>query len=517
MLASSRDYRVLVILVTPFRGRATHERCERGRPELRVCVIGAFRVLTHDGQDLTPRGRKARALLAILALNSDPPPVAAGTAGQIVERPRARTGRREPRPDLDRNPQHLRRALPRLPSRRHAWDRARRGPGKRRSRHRRLVRICPGGRGAGIAGRHRGRRPGIRGLAAQPAGRVEQRIASSKPSVIQTRPAPARPWLRILAPLLLQAKAACFFPASSGTVSPRDWSISGASRGATTERYRGVRLAWMPCRSREVAVNVALLSADGALQLWSESDRFRSKRVVSDAPPLQALINRAVDVAAQYLNRTGSSPEAGAAFGQAFEAVQRMFKIELAEVDARRRAARQRYEADPRPVYLAWRAYAARFMSANSTIGATFSRKRKSLPDRQSRPIRTMPPFSRWHLTLWLRPAQMGVCPPAGQRVSGTIPRFRSGTRIWVRPSWSLANVSQATAKHAAGWSCAASAISAYAVQGIRLGLHWRPRFDEALRAAESSNDGPDLSPATALPGAALPAARGARQGAGCF
>src|SRR6187402_3875706 len=40
----------------------------RGRPELRICVIGVFRVLTHDGQDLTPRGRKARALLGILAL-----------------------------------------------------------------------------------------------------------------------------------------------------------------------------------------------------------------------------------------------------------------------------------------------------------------------------------------------------------------------------------------------------------------------------------------------------------------
>src|SRR6516225_5748288 len=39
-----------------------------GRPELRICVIGAFRVLTHDCQDLTPNGRKARALLAILAL-----------------------------------------------------------------------------------------------------------------------------------------------------------------------------------------------------------------------------------------------------------------------------------------------------------------------------------------------------------------------------------------------------------------------------------------------------------------
>src|SRR5215208_5189949 len=39
-----------------------------GRPELRICVIGAFRALTRDGEDLTPRGRKARALLALLAL-----------------------------------------------------------------------------------------------------------------------------------------------------------------------------------------------------------------------------------------------------------------------------------------------------------------------------------------------------------------------------------------------------------------------------------------------------------------
>src|SRR3954451_7746293 len=39
-----------------------------GRTQLRICVIGAFRILTPDGEDLTPRGRKARALLAILAL-----------------------------------------------------------------------------------------------------------------------------------------------------------------------------------------------------------------------------------------------------------------------------------------------------------------------------------------------------------------------------------------------------------------------------------------------------------------
>src|SRR3954451_4729946 len=39
-----------------------------GRPELRISVIGLFRVIAYNDEDLTPRGRKARALLAILAL-----------------------------------------------------------------------------------------------------------------------------------------------------------------------------------------------------------------------------------------------------------------------------------------------------------------------------------------------------------------------------------------------------------------------------------------------------------------
>src|SRR3954454_23420700 len=40
----------------------------RGWSEVGISVIGSFRVLAHDGEELTPRGRKARALLAILAL-----------------------------------------------------------------------------------------------------------------------------------------------------------------------------------------------------------------------------------------------------------------------------------------------------------------------------------------------------------------------------------------------------------------------------------------------------------------
>jgi tetratricopeptide (TPR) repeat protein len=111
--------------------------------------------------------------------------------------------------------------------------------------------------------------------------------------------------------------------------------------------------------SREVAVNVVLLSADGALQLWSASAAISLENgFVSDAPRLRALISRSVEVAARYLSRSGSSPEACSAFGQAFEAVQRMFKIEITEVDRADALLASAYEADPKPVYLAWRAYA---------------------------------------------------------------------------------------------------------------------------------------------------------------
>src|SRR5438552_18994278 len=57
------------LLSSAARREASPPMSERGgQPELRISVIGAFRVLAPDGEDLTPRGRKARALLAILAL-----------------------------------------------------------------------------------------------------------------------------------------------------------------------------------------------------------------------------------------------------------------------------------------------------------------------------------------------------------------------------------------------------------------------------------------------------------------
>jgi DNA-binding SARP family transcriptional activator len=341
-----------------------------GRPELRICAIGAFRVLGHDGEDLTPRGRKARALIAILALTPT---------------------RRRSRPALqdklwsDRGPEQGAASL------RQTLTEIRRAFGER-------YRDCLVGdmRGVGLdpdrvtvdldsvdlSELARSVEPPLLlddidvsddefedWLRNQRAA-FEQRISSSRPvavprasepDVVARRSAPVRPWVRVLPPSAMAGESGLFLcrlvgdRIAQGLVD--QWGIDVRDDG---QGLRGLQLRVDALSvSRDVAVDVVLLSADGALQLWSGSAAIPLENgFISDAPRLHTLINRSIEVAAHFLNRTGSSPEAFTAFGQAFEAVQRMFKIELAEVDRADALLASAYEADPRPVYLAWRAYA---------------------------------------------------------------------------------------------------------------------------------------------------------------
>jgi DNA-binding SARP family transcriptional activator len=345
-----------------------------GRPGLRICVIGAFRVLAHDRQDLTPNGRKARALLAILALT-----------------PTRRRSRSALQDKLwsDRGPEQGAASL------RQTLTEIRRAFGER-------YRDClvTDMRGIGLDPERVTLDLDAADLS-EFASTVEapllledvdvadeefehwlrnqrtafgQRIASLKPVVaalskqsggfVHTASAPVRPWIRILAPSATSSESGLFLSRLVGDRIAQglvdQWGIEVRD---DREGPQGVRLRVdaLPA-SREVAVNVALFSADGALQLWSGSGAISLENgFVSDAPRLLALINQAVDTAGQYLNRTGSSPEAGVAFRQAFEAVQRMLKIELAEVDRADTLLASAYEGDSRPVYLAWRAYARAF------------------------------------------------------------------------------------------------------------------------------------------------------------
>ena len=342
-----------------------------GRPELRISVIGAFRVLAHDRQDLTPNGRKARALLAILALT-----------------PTRRRSRSALQDKLwsDRGPEQgaasLRQTLTEI--RRRFGERYRdclvtdmRGIGldpdrvtvdldtANLSEFASTVEAPQLLEDIDVADEEfehwlRNQRTGF-----------EQRIASSKlgralppkqPSlVVHTPSAPVRPWIRILPPSATSSESGLFLSRLVGDRIAQglvdQWGIEVRDDGEGPQGVR-LRVDALPV-SREAAVNVALFSADGTLQLWSGSAAISLENgFVSDAPRLLALINQAVDVAGQYLNRMRSSPEACFAFGQAFEAVQRMLKIELAEVDRADALLASAYEADQRPVYLAWRAYA---------------------------------------------------------------------------------------------------------------------------------------------------------------
>ena len=356
------------------------------RPGLAIQVIGAFRVLAHDGEDLTPLGRKARALLAILALTPT---------------------RRRSRPALqdklwsDRGPEQGAASL------RTTLTEIRKALGER-------YRDCLVGdlHGIGLAG---GRiavdlddvdlselarmvePPQLLEdidvadeefedwLRSQRAA-FERRIAASRAALDTVSPAPdskqgpkprceavlphqttgpiVRPWVRLLPPLTVSSEIGLFLSRLVGNHIAQgladQWGIDIRDDGKGPQGVQ-LRVDVLPV-SRDVAVNIVLLSADGALQLWSGSETISQENgLVYDAPRLLALVNRAIDVAGQCLSRIDSSPDGSRAFMRAFEAIQRMFKIDLPEVDRADALLGEAYELDAKPVYLAWRAYSRIF------------------------------------------------------------------------------------------------------------------------------------------------------------
>src|SRR5215475_7457303 len=116
------------------------------RPGLVIQVIGPFRLLAHDGEDLTPLGRKARALLAILALT----PTRRRSRPALQDKLWSDRGPEQGAASLRQTLTEIRKALgeqlPGLPGQRPAWHRL--GSGSRDSRHRgcRSIRARANGR-----------------------------------------------------------------------------------------------------------------------------------------------------------------------------------------------------------------------------------------------------------------------------------------------------------------------------------------------------------------------------------
>src|SRR3954451_10336434 len=362
-----------------------------GRPGLGIHVIGAFRVLARNGEDLTPPGRKARALLAILALTptrrrSRPalqdklwsdrgPEQGAASLRQTLTEIRKALGERyrdclvsdlhgigfaEGRVTVDLDnvdlaalarmvePPQLLEDIDIADEEFEDWLRNQRAAFERRIAASRTT-------------------PDI--IAPAPASEPERNPEPKpryEPAVPprQTAAPMLRPWVRLLPPLTVSSEIGLFLSRLVGDRIVQgladQWGIDVRDDGTGPQGVQ-VRVDVLPL-SRNVRVNIVLLSAEGMLPLWSGSETISQENgFVYNAPRLLALVNRAVDVAGQCLSRIDSSPDASRAFTQAFEAVQRMFKIDFDEVDRADALLGEAYELDAKPVYLAWRAYSRIF------------------------------------------------------------------------------------------------------------------------------------------------------------
>jgi DNA-binding SARP family transcriptional activator len=352
-----------------------------------IQVIGAFRLLAHDGQDLTPLGRKARALLAILALT----PTRRRSRPALQDKLWSDRGPEQGAASLRTTLTEIRKALGEhyrdcLVSDLHGIGLA-------------AGRVTVDIDEADLSALARMVEPPQLledidvadeefedWLRTQRAA-FERRIEASRAALDTSSPPPdakqgpkpryepavvanqtagptIRPWVRLLPPLTVSSEIGLFLSRRVGDHIAQaladQWGIDVRDDGRGLHGLQ-LRVDALPV-SQDVVVTIALLSAEGTLQLWSGSETISQENgLVSNAARLLALVNRAVDVAGQCLSRISSSPDLSRAFLRTFEAVQRMFKIDIPEIARADALLGEAYELDAKPVYLAWRAYSRIF------------------------------------------------------------------------------------------------------------------------------------------------------------
>jgi DNA-binding SARP family transcriptional activator len=360
-----------------------------GRAGLVIQVIGAFRLLAHDGQDLTPLGRKARALLAILALT----PTRRRSRPALQDKLWSDRGPEQGAASLRQTLTEIRKALGEhyrdcLVSDLHGIglaagrvtvdiDDADLSEFARMAEPPQLLEDLDvadeefedwlRNQRAAFEGRITASRAALDTVSRVPALEPEpepEPLCAPAPMPRQT-PAPIlRPWVRLLPPLTVSSEIGLFLSRLVGNHIAQgladQWGIDVRDDERAAHGVQ-VRVDVLPV-SRDLVVTVVLLSAEGTLQLWSGSETISQENgFVYEAPRLLALVNRAIDVAGQCLNQIDRSPDSSRGFMRAFEAVQRMFKIDLPEVDRADALLGEAYELDAKPVYLAWRAYSRIF------------------------------------------------------------------------------------------------------------------------------------------------------------
>lgn len=355
--------------------------------EIEISVLGPFRVVGRNGEDLTPKGRKECGLLAILALSQ---------------------GRSRPRTTLqdklwsDRGPDQAANSL------RQALSQIRKSLGPYRdcliadsrsvSLAYPLVKVDLDGvdftslaacsdadaqlllEGMDIRDEEfenwlRRQRSIFDGRLA--SARIvwnaapPERPAPPRGSPVSKTELPLRPWIRILPPTVVSGEAGAFY---SRVIS--DAIARGVRELGTVDISHELRDApgidlqveVLPTDTG-VGVHVSLREVHSQTYLWSGTQHVPAqKEFICNIAAMQMLINQAVDVATIQLRSLMSDREDANAFVLGLDAIRRMFQGDKDNLDAADTLLSQAFDCHSSGIILAWKAYLRTFFAGEYRI-----------------------------------------------------------------------------------------------------------------------------------------------------
>ena len=345
------------------------------KADIWIDLVGPFRVLSATGEDLSPRGRKACGLLALLAVSperrrsrawlqdklwSDRPPKQGGASlRQALSEIRRAFG---PQRDCLRSD---RRIVALDPERLHVdLDGADLAALSTLSEQPVLLEDIDIG-DAEFESWVRNQRLGfefrLANIKAKNLAAEAEPSAMARPSVSLS----GQPWLRLLPPVFDSGDGGAFLSQFVGDRITQGliehWGIELTD---TPSGPNGIQIGVEARRfPHEVCLNVRILAGENASRVWSGSQSIRlNEGSVHDSPELQILVNQSIEVAGIHLRRLGHSHDSATAFASAHDAVHAMFRIEMDEVFRADALLADAFRHEPKGVYLAWRAYARTFV-----------------------------------------------------------------------------------------------------------------------------------------------------------
>ncbi len=384
----------VTIAVLPFDGDVGewHMRRSEDDQEIKISVVGPFRVESADGEDLTPRGRKACCLLALLALS-----------------PNLRRSRAALQDKLwsDRAPEQGSASL------RQSLSEIRKSFGVYRDCLKadlRIVALDTSGVSIDLHEmdlselaqvRHQDPPILMEGLdlrdpefehwvAAQ--RRDFQRdldekghnnlvvygdAACSAPTVVKSMHT-IRPWVRILPQQFPSGDSGAFIAQLVGETIVYGIAENGAVDICEFPRDTpgiDIRVEVLPT-PQSTCVHVTLLATHTNTQLWSGTQSISNGAAfIADSPKLHALINQAIDIACLQLGNLFSDQTEKVASASALQAVQKMYRLDRDELSQANALLKEAYETDPRGIFLAWRAYAQTFNVGDHGVSNVLAQK----------------------------------------------------------------------------------------------------------------------------------------------